>query len=411
MLKNLYLLLTACMLSFSLVLVGCPPSSTDDDDSAPDDDDDDDDATPPDDDDDDDDDDDNTSDDDDNTSDDDDFGFNQIQFSFTVTVLPPTAARDEARDDDDDSAAADDDDSATADDDDSATADDDDATTDDDDAGPDDDDATGDDDDSMPDDDDVMPDDDDATGDDDDATGDDDDATGDDDDAVDPTLYQTQAEFFFTYLEVDQAAGTGEVTCNQRISVEGTADFGFGTAEGCDNCTGMLSFDASTAVDISNPAKNPDDCDPLVLEAAGADMGLAMLTAFGDEPGHWTNADGPRNYGDFLSIATMDENTQQVLGYNGSSSGDQDLTAAGNADWAMTTYGADFTHVGLVNGDPASNTLAAGSGIETVSAPAGAGSDYYFYFVIAKDPAANPYEGSDMQGDYLGIARFVIGFQ
>ncbi len=209
---------------------------------------------------------------------------------------------------------------------------------------------------------------------------------------------------------VDQAAQTSNLTCNQRVEVDGTAEFGFGLVPACSNCTGIMEFDSSSAVDVSNPAMTADDCDPVFLVDNNISMGLAMLNAFGSTPGYWPTDTDTRNWGDFLSIATMDENTQQVLGWDGSATGTVDLTASGNADWAMTGYGADFTHVGLVNGAEGSGTFASESGIEGVANSAGPGSDYYFYFVIVKDPAANTHEGMDMLGPYIGFARFVITF-
>ena len=171
-----------------------------------------------------------------------------------------------------------------------------------------------------------------------------------------------------------EAEQTAEILCGERIGITGRADFGFGVAPGCDNCTGLLEFAPSTAVDLTNPSLSPGACNPLLLDYTGQSMGMAMLSVFGSTPGHWETASGPRSWGDFLTIATMDENTQSVLGFDGSPLPATDLSAPGNSDWALNTHGLDYTHAGFVDGSPGSSTLASESNIAGFANRAGSGS-------------------------------------
>gem|GEM_PF-1510599 len=353
--KNLKYLLMALMLGLSVPMVACTATTGDDDD----------DATPPPDD-----------DDDDSTPDDDDdttggLEINSLTFNATFTVIAGDGGDGGAADaaDDDDSAAGDDDDSAAGDDDDSATGDDDDAADDDDSA-------TGDDDDAA---------------DDDDSAGDDDDAADDDDSAQPPEGYSVVANFSFTYWRDIQ---NQIEECEQVIQIEGTADFGFGVMQGeCNNCTGRLTFDPTTGVDISDPANG--ECDVAVLDANGANFGALLLSPTSDEA-----------YGDFLDLALIDAATHTQLGTDWAVN--TGLDAAGIQE-GLDQFALTYTHTGFTNN--VEGTLGNGSGLEGVANNAGGNSTWFAYWQLFKNPEINPHEGIDMNGDYGGSAFFLINFQ
>ena len=104
----------------------------------------------------------------------------------------------------------------------------------------------------------------------------------------------------------------------------------------------------------------------------------------------------------------MDIGTFEALGLYG----DNPAASAPQYDAAFLTSmwgGMDLTHVGYIAALP--GTVADASGLTGVAATAGPGSDYYFYFSIAKDPAVNSHPGLDMQGDYVAAALWIINFQ
>ena len=291
---------------------------------------------------------------------------------------PPRSSRsDRGDDDDDDSASGDDDD---------ATGDDDDATGDDDDATGDDDDATGDDDD--------------ATGDDDDATGDDDDATGDDDDDGALNINQqsftgemtvngssVSALFFFNYW---QDMGSGLLECIQTVQVSGTASVGTGVVgSGCSGCNALLTFDESTAVDISNPSIDPDACDPATLTAAGADLGTFLLTSQANGGGE-----------DFLQIALVHETLASAAGVSDISSS----TSLADQVADSSAEGLELTHVGGILND--SNGYMVGAGLASIALSLG--NDYLIFWIVEKSPAVNPYAGTGLDGDYMLSAIYLL---
>ncbi len=252
---------------------------------------------------------------------------------------------------------------------------------------------------------------DDDDGDDDDATSDDDDASSDDDDATGGLDFDGLT--FSMELTATQGAGgvtgiaasytfsywrdyTNQVTeCNQVVSVEGTASFGSGILSGCNNCTGRIDLDENTRMDVSQSAARNAPCDAGGLTDAGANFGDAMLTTI-------TNG----GYGDFLTMGLIDGATLSSLGLDLAAAGgysEADMTAT----WAE--YGLTFTHAGYVANEVGS--LSEGSGLDTVSAPAGPGSNWYGYWQLFLNATENTHGGTDLVGDYGGQAVWVIQFQ
>ena len=257
-----------------------------------------------------------------------------------------------------------------------------------------------DDDDADGDDDDVVGDDDDVVGDDDDVVGDDDDFVDDDDVAVDFDFdglsfsaslevngSSAEIDYVFTYWEDIQA---GIKNCDQHMELDGDYDWGL-APPGCSDCTSVLEFDAGSAVDISNPAADPDHCDPGLLDAAGANFGVAMTTMPSD------------GYGDFLVVGQVDAGTMQEEYLSADGAGDQD---ASEIQSGLDDYGLAYTHSGLTQAY--SGSLAEASGISAVAAENG--TDWYFYFYWFVNPSTNPNEGPEMDGEYGGQAHWIITF-
>lgn len=292
--------------------------------------------------------------------------------------------------------------------------------------GDDDDSATGDDDDDVSDDDDAT-DDDDVLGDDDDATDDDDAATDDDDAAPVELPYSVMA--FQLELNVVQASGTNyglggtykfiyyesydqanQVEyCREVIEFEAVAQFGPNVVAGCNNCTGQISLDETLVDHVSNPAIDPAHCDPSWLNADDDGNG------FPDYSFGWRFVTSQANGGDgdFLNLGLIDYSTFASLGLFadlpsvdqfGVTTPPQNDASALAAPW----QGMDVTHFGYVNAQP--GTFSETSGLSTVAGTAGAGSNYRFYFTIAKNPAVNSHNGTDMVGEYVGGAAWIINF-
>ncbi len=266
------------------------------------------------------------------------------------------------------------------------------------------------DDDDNEDDDDVVDDDDnqddDDNEDDDDVIADDDDLVEDDDDLVDDdddvdftftglsfsaTLEvngsSAEIEYVFSYWE-DMAAGIK--ACDQHVQLDG--DYGWGLAPpGCSDCTSVLEFDEGSAVDVSNPAADPDHCDPAVLDAAGANFGEALTTMPSD------------GYGDFLVLGVIDEGTMESGGLTADVSGDLD---ADEIQTGLDDYALVYTHSGLTEAYP--DSLGDASGISAVADENGA--DFFFYFYFFINPDTNPNDGAEMDGEYGAQAHWIINF-
>jgi len=193
----------------------------------------------------------------------------------------------------------------------------------------------------------------------------------------------------------DSATATYEPECNQLISVEGVATFGSAASTGCSDCTGKIDFDASTAVDISPSAPAGQGCDVAVLDAAGRNMGQALLLS---------QANG--GWGDFLSIGLIDATTMGNEGL--------DLLAGGGAtaadlDVGLADQGRVFTHAGY--SDMQTGNLADLASIDITFAPAGSGSSWHGAWQISTDPSQNTYVGPDLNGQYSVAGIWLITFE
>ena len=267
------------------------------------------------------------------------------------------------------------------------------------DGGADDDDSAANDDDASDDDDAVGDDDDDAVGDDDDAVGDDDDDdAADDDDAtagfeaealtfeglldVSPFGGSATVQYTFNYWgEYSQSAQT--LTCKQVIEINAEVQSGPGLVPTCSNCTGIMIVDPNSYTDISNPAANPDHCDPEVLEAEGADYGVAFTL---------TEAQGGM-FGDLGTVALMDDSVHADLGIDWLVNGGMD---AATLESDLDQSGLDYTASGLDQAIPGS--FAETGGLSGASNPAGPGSDWYGFWYIFRNPNDNGHESTGSNG-------------
>jgi hypothetical protein len=243
------------------------------------------------------------------------------------------------------------------------------------------------------------------TGDDDDSAGDDDDSAGDDDDsgpagnANNNATVQYQINYWAEY-----SASTQVLNCRQVVEADAEIVYGVGAVgTTCNNCTGLLTVDPSTAVDVSNPAADPEHCDPAVLAAEGADYGIGLML---------TKANGGF-YGDFQTMGLVDDSVHETLGIDWSQNPDNDQTASGIEDYFADPYGLDYVATGLVQDNE--GTLANDSGLTGVAVPAGAGSNWYGYWRLFRNPKENPWEstsdnGYTLSGVYGLDAMWVITF-
>jgi hypothetical protein len=224
---------------------------------------------------------------------------------------------------------------------------------------------------------------------------------GDDDDSA---SYTVATEFQITYF-VD--INNGITNCVQHVTVEGEAWFEFGIVNTlddqgtCDNCTGFIEYDPATITDISNPDLDPEHCDPAELVAVGVDYATRMLSPA--DP----NATPP-NMGDFLTLATWDYTTHDILGTDLTVSTEVDRTAAGTATF-WEEYTLTYSHAGFVWAHPQS--LAGSAGLDSVNRAPHAGSDYlaaWEIFLNSADNTHDPLTNQDMKGNYGGIANYTL---
>jgi len=247
-------------------------------------------------------------------------------------------------------------------------------------------------------------DDDSSAGDDDDSSaGDDDDSSaGDDDDSAGGNANNNATmQYTFEYW-AEYSSSTQVLNCIQVIEVDAEIVYGAGAvADGtCNNCTGLLTVDPTTAVDVSNPAADPEHCDPAVLAAEGVDYGIGLTL---------TKSNGGF-YGDFETMGLMDDSIHSALGIDWSQNGGQ---SAADLEEGFAKNGLDYVGSGLVQDN--AGTLANASGLTGVAVAAGAGSNWYGYWRIIRNPADNPHEstsdnGYTLSGDYGLGAMWVITF-
>ena len=153
-------------------------------------------------------------------------------------------------------------------------------------------------------------------------------------------------------------------------------------------------------MDVSNPAADPEHCDPAVLAANEVDYGIALVL---------TEPNGGF-FGDFETMALMDDSIHAQLGIDWSQQGGQ---AAADLENEYAEYGLDYSATGLVQDN--AGTLANESGLTGVAVPSGAGSNWYGYWRIFRNPKENPHESTDangyeLSGDYGMGSMWIITF-
>jgi hypothetical protein len=171
------------------------------------------------------------------------------------------------------------------------------------------------------------------------------------------------------------------------------AVFGPGALGGCADCTGHIALDPASFVDVSDPAVDPDNCDPGVLDNAGVNFGEAMTASVEDGGG-----------ADFQQLGLIDAATMQALGVSADLNGNQ-TAAQITSDLAGGGY-----HLAQAAGMHAIGTTVSGqSGLDAVANPMSDGSEWLYFWYIYRDPATNPHEGADMVGDYYAGGFWQFG--
>ncbi len=226
--------------------------------------------------------------------------------------------------------------------------------------------------------------------------------------------WEVEAEILFAYVEWDAATGVETVECVQRVLVEGVAGFGpaVGLEEGCGNCTAFIEFDHLTALDVSNPGVNADDCDPAIFDGeAVINYGMGFLTPSGVEPGHiWQEDGAATNYGDWLRLGVVNRAVHDEEGTD-FCLGDVDCTPSGLQAAAVERLGESAVYAASVALDAreGAGTAAALLGLEAVTGPIDGASDWLFGGTLSRNSEENPFgDPVSLRGDYEGEAGFVL---
>ncbi|GEM_PF-2663540 len=216
---------------------------------------------------------------------------------------------------------------------------------------------------------------------------------GDDDDSADPDPGGDafSVEVVFT-IQHWRDINAGDLLCDQRVRLTGDLLFGDGIVDSlddvgrCATCNGFLELDPATYEDLSDPAVEADDCAPDVIQNAG-DLGAQLLTPAAQS-----------GMGDFLHFGLIDEATLAAGGIG--------LTVddAPPTDWQE--FGMRRTHAAYVQATL--DTLAGTAGLESVTLPPEAGSDYLAAFEIAQLETTPEPAPPTLVGPFVGQALFIF---
>jgi hypothetical protein len=180
------------------------------------------------------------------------------------------------------------------------------------------------------------------------------------------------------------------LNCDQRWSIDGALA---APPTGCPDCTGRIAMIPSTAADVSEPMQRGSDCDPVLVAAAQADLGRAMLTP-----------EGEGGLADLLELSWLSAADHEA--------GGGAIDAQGDFDFAFmqqvaASLGRSYEGVILLND---LGGLSAGIDLPSVAGDAGGGSGWSPFFFLLRDPATNAHEGPDLQGLYEAQGVFSVGF-
>ena len=235
------------------------------------------------------------------------------------------------------------------------------------------------------DDDDSGGDDDDSGGDDDDSAGDDDDSAGDDDDSAAPLPEPGAIAIEYTVVYWSDYDNGGRL-CEQVMVAEGIVQQGgFNSVDACENCRGLVTVDAASVTDISDPASNPLHCDPEVLAGTEDDYGGLFLSP---------PSEG--GAGDFLSIALLDGEVWDAMDLDSGAGTFEDLQID------LATNDLVLTHGGLLKAT--SDTFAGQVDLAQIASPVQAGSPWIFFWILYTASDSNPNAGWELDGLYGGGA-------
>ncbi len=196
------------------------------------------------------------------------------------------------------------------------------------------------------------------------------------------------AEVFATF-ESSYYTEEGVLLCREQMEVTGEAVFGATSVPDCPNCTGLLHFDETSLVNVTDPTSNPDHC------VGEFPLSRALLQS---------QQEG--GLGDFLTIALVDVATMNAHGLN--LYVDDSISLSETISGWADNYGLEFTHAAYINNQP--DTWASMAELDAIAASAGDGSPWLAYWAIGKDPEANTYEGSDLSGLYIAESLWMTQF-
>lgn len=115
-----------------------------------------------------------------------------------------------------------------------------------------------------------------------------------------PQSRQVSGSYSVRYWRDWQDAGTLELACLQTLIWTGTAAVGVGSVSDCVTCTGLVTIDPSTVVDL---VPSGEECDPGGDEAAGQNWGAFLTSPLSSGGGEG-----------WLSMYLLDVPTAQALG-------------------------------------------------------------------------------------------------
>ncbi len=146
-------------------------------------------------------------------------------------------------------------------------------------------------------------------------------------------------------------------------------------------------------------------------DEAVVDYGMGFLTPAGVEPAIIPRPDGTfANYGDWLNLGIVTRATHDAIGTD-FCQGDADCSPAGQQDAVEAAFGAGTQYAAAIAVDvgPDAQTGATLLGLDAVTEPTGAQSEFLYAGTLNRDEAVNTYEDPvDINGPYFGQAGFVL---
>ena len=245
--------------------------------------------------------------------------------------------------------------------------------------------------------------------DDDDSSAGDDDSSGDDDDSggTDPGGDSLGVAVQFLHV-LSYWWSDGPLFCTQTMASDGRAWFApnilgtLGVATSCPQLSGYLVVEPGTVLDISKETLDDRPCSEQFLDAKYINYGVRLLTRA--DPNAL-----PPTYGDFLTMAFMDAQSQSQLGLQ-LVHADEATTAEGLHAEAQK---AGLVYIGAGFLDPAPNSLASSGSLKEVTSQAGDDCPWLAGWSLVIDPTENEFDPTGsigLEGRIGGSALFTLGY-